>query len=221
MKIKSSIFFQLLIAGKISPQHSELTYDIHGIAKDEGTHNPVRIHSTPYPCLAPILHLFRGYTRILTRRVVEVVTVHKPTDGEYRVIILEDILKKIRQIFTPIQHLLTKLHTNVAVFCRERLRLVRNKVRTSWNIYKNEKNITIFVKNTSIFKLGVTFQSPCIFNSSFLEDCLPDGKQISIVVPVLKSGNKSKLNNCTPIAVFSQFVKNTKKLLEKHLKFFD
>ena len=46
-------------------------------------------------------------------------TVHQPTDVEYRFITPEDIFKEIRPIFIPSQHHLPKLHTNVVVFSRE------------------------------------------------------------------------------------------------------
>ena len=54
MKIKSLILSQAITICQTSS--FSIPFGIHGIMKDEGTHNPIRSHSTPYRYLGSILH---------------------------------------------------------------------------------------------------------------------------------------------------------------------
>ena len=59
MKIKFLVLSQALMIGQIS-QYSEVLFGIYGMVKDEGTHNSIQSHSTPYRYLGLILHFFTG-----------------------------------------------------------------------------------------------------------------------------------------------------------------
>ena len=70
MKIKSLILSQALIIGQTSSLSIvEYLLAFNGIMTDEGTHNPIRSHSTPYHYLGLILHFFTDNTWIFSSLV--------------------------------------------------------------------------------------------------------------------------------------------------------